>query len=144
MPVDIQSDRASLKHPKGPSAEILFYGASVISWKSGSLTNPEPVERLFTSAKAALDGSKPVRGGIPVVFPCFGPPTHPDHAKLPQHGFARNNIWTYNATVMDTDAGVSVRLSRCMRHMWICPRAHQEARSSGTECIHQGAIRSSI
>lgn len=111
MPVDIQSDRAILRHPKGPSAEILFYGASVISWKSGSVTNPEPVERLFTSAKAALDGSKPVRGGIPVVFPCFGPPTHPDHAKLPQHGFARNNVWAYNATVMDTDAGVSVRLT---------------------------------
>ncbi|PIL31965.1 hypothetical protein GSI_06669 [Ganoderma sinense ZZ0214-1] len=110
MPVDIQSDRVILKHPKGPSAEILFYGASVISWKSGSVTSPEPVERLFTSAKAALDGSKPVRGGIPVVFPCFGPPTHPDHAKLPQHGFARNNVWTYNATVMDNEAGVSVRL----------------------------------
>ena len=23
---------------------------------------------------AVLDGSKAVRGGIPVVFPCFGPP----------------------------------------------------------------------
>ena len=80
----------------------------------GLFTVRPPSMLGFESAKAALDGSKPVRGGIPVVFPCFGPPTHPDHAKLPQHGFARNNVWTYNATIMDTDAGVSVRLSRCI------------------------------
>lgn len=62
------------------------------------------------SSKAALDGSKPVRGGIPVVFPCFGAPTHPDHAKLPQHGFARSETWTFEGVVMDNEAGVSVRL----------------------------------
>ncbi|EJF66695.1 galactose mutarotase-like protein [Dichomitus squalens LYAD-421 SS1] len=111
MPVEIRTDRVVLKHPKGPSAEILLYGATVISWKSASHTSNEPVERLFVSAKAALDGSKPVRGGIPVVFPCFGAPTHPDHSKLPQHGFARNNVWTYAATVLDNEAGVSVRLT---------------------------------
>jgi len=91
--------------------EILFHGASVISWKSGSSTNPEPIERLFLSGKAALDGSKPVRGGIPVVFPCFGSPTHAEHLKLPSHGFARSEIWTLDGVVMDNDAGVSVRLT---------------------------------
>ena len=60
-----------------------------------------------------LDGSKAVRGGIPVVFPCFGPPEHPDHSRLPQHGFARNEIWAFDSIVMDNDAGVSVRLSTC-------------------------------
>lgn len=63
------------------------------------------------SSKAVLDGSKAVRGGIPVVFPCFGPPEHPDHSKLPQHGFARNEVWAFDSVVMDNDAGVSVRLS---------------------------------
>ncbi|KAI0365247.1 galactose mutarotase-like protein [Pilatotrama ljubarskyi] len=111
MPVIQKDDRVVLQHPKGASAEILYYGATVISWKSGSTTNPEPTERLFVSGKAALDGSKPVRGGIPVVFPAFGAPTHPDHAKLPQHGFARNNVWSYTTTVMDNEAGVSVKLS---------------------------------
>ncbi|OJT15842.1 Glucose-6-phosphate 1-epimerase [Trametes pubescens] len=95
----------------GASAEILYYGATVISWKAGSSTNPQPTERLFVSGKAALDGSKPVRGGIPVVFPAFGAPTHPDHAKLSQHGFARNNVWAFGATVMDNEAGVSVKLT---------------------------------
>ena len=38
--------------------------------------------------KAKLDGTKAIRGGIPVVFPNFGP------WKLgPQHGFARISQW---------------------------------------------------
>lgn len=94
--------------------EILLYGATVVSWKSGSSSQPTPKERLFVSSKAALDGSKPVRGGIPVVFPCFGAPSHPDHAKLPQHGFARSETWTFSDIVMDNEAGVSVRLSKWM------------------------------
>ncbi|KAL6304278.1 galactose mutarotase-like protein [Sparassis latifolia] len=109
MPVDVQPDRVVLKHPKGASAEILFYGATVISWKSGSSANPEAAERLFVSSKASLDGSKPVRGGIPVVFPCFGAPTHPEHSKLSQHGFARSEKWILENIVMDNEAGVSVR-----------------------------------
>lgn len=96
---------------QGASAELLLYGATIISWKSGSVTNAQPTERLFVSGKAALDGSKPVRGGIPVVFPCFGAPTHPEHAKLGQHGFARSETWTFDGIVMDNEAGVSIRLS---------------------------------
>lgn len=37
--------------------------------------------------EAKLDGSKAIRGGIPLVFPQFGP------GKLPQHGFARVSKW---------------------------------------------------
>ncbi|KAH0838308.1 galactose mutarotase-like protein [Lanmaoa asiatica] len=85
----------------GASAELLLYGATVISWKAGTHANTVPVERLFLSSKAALDGSKPVRGGIPVVFPCFGPPSHPEHARLGQHGFARSQAWTFDSVVMD-------------------------------------------
>ena len=138
MPVEQTKDRVVLKHPKvgsefnsasdcttsaqGASVEILLYGASVISYKVGG------EERLFLSAKAALDGSKvrdtmgsaafstystqAVRGGIPLVFPCFGPPSHPDHLRLPQHGFARSSKWTCDHIVMDNDAGVSVRLRK--------------------------------
>ncbi|TFK41147.1 galactose mutarotase-like domain-containing protein [Crucibulum laeve] len=112
MPVHQLQDRLILTHPKGASAEILFYGATVVSWKSATSRDPHPTERLFVSSKALLDGSKPVRGGIPVVFPCFGAPTHPDHSKLSQHGFARSEVWSwYGATVMDNEAGVSVRLT---------------------------------
>jgi len=50
--------------PTGESVEVLLYGATVISWKSAN-----GKENLFLSEKAVLDGSKAVRGGIPVVFP---------------------------------------------------------------------------
>jgi glucose-6-phosphate 1-epimerase len=132
MPLERSQDRILLKHPKvgpplselhdrlieqcrmnfkGSSVEILFYGATVISWKSATAQNTNLVERLFVSSKASLDGSKPVRGGIPVVFPNFGAPSHPEHLKLGQHGFARGEIWQWGGLVMDNDAGVSVRLS---------------------------------
>ncbi|KAF9241373.1 galactose mutarotase-like domain-containing protein [Melanogaster broomeanus] len=111
MPVHQANGRVILTHPKGSSVELLLYGATVISWKAGTIPNPEPNERLFVSSKAALDGSKPVRGGIPVVFPCFGAPTHPEHSRLGQHGFARSEAWTFDSIVMDNAAGVSVRLT---------------------------------
>ncbi|TRM66329.1 galactose mutarotase-like domain-containing protein [Schizophyllum amplum] len=104
MPVEQTNDKVILTHPKGASAEILLYGATVISYKIAG------DERLFVSSKAALDGSKAVRGGIPVVFPCFGPPSHPDHMHLPQHGFARTSTWKFDSIVMDNNAGVSVKL----------------------------------
>lgn len=88
---------------------VLLYGATIISWKSQSLEKEGLEERLFVSSKAFLDGSKPVRGGIPVVFPCFGAPERPEHKKLAQHGFARNETWKFDSVVMDHEAGVSVR-----------------------------------
>lgn len=64
--VDISDDnsRVIALLPSGERAEVLLFGATVISWKSAN-----GKENLFLSEKAALDGSKAVRGGIPVVFP---------------------------------------------------------------------------
>ncbi|KAH9954418.1 galactose mutarotase-like protein [Russula dissimulans] len=112
MPYRKTDDRLVLEHPKGATAEILLFGATVISWRAAEKGGTsDPAERLFVSSKAALDGSKAVRGGIPVVFPCFGPPEHPDHSKLPQHGFARNQVWAFDSVVVDNDTRVSVRLT---------------------------------
>lgn len=52
------------KLPSGESVTVHLFGATVISWK---LANG--AEQLFVSSKATLDGSKAIRGGIPVVFP---------------------------------------------------------------------------
>ncbi|KAK4988832.1 hypothetical protein LTR50_003677 [Elasticomyces elasticus] len=91
--VDISADNSKVtaKLPTGDSVEVLLYGATVISWKSNS-----GQENLWLSQKAVLDGSKAVRGGIPIVFPVFGPPPQ-NHAtsSLPQHGFARSTRWEY-------------------------------------------------
>ncbi|KAL9584315.1 MAG: hypothetical protein Q9212_002196 [Teloschistes hypoglaucus] len=91
--VSISDDnsRVTANLPTGERVDVLLYGATVISWKSANGT-----ENLFLSSKAHLDGSKPVRGGIPLVFPAFGPPK-PEHptGQLPQHGFARTSRWEY-------------------------------------------------
>lgn len=64
--VSISDDnsRVTASLPTGQRVEVLLYGATVISWKSAN-----GKENLFLSSKAILDGSKPVRGGIPLVFP---------------------------------------------------------------------------
>ncbi|KAJ2376318.1 hypothetical protein IW150_002056 [Coemansia sp. RSA 2607] len=77
-------ERVVLSGPESASVEIYVYGATVTSWKCAS-----GAERLFVSRQAVLDGSKPIRGGIPLVFPQFGP------GALPQHGFARNQRWAF-------------------------------------------------
>eukprot|EP01052_Picozoa_sp_SAG31_P004390 SAG31_NODE_181_length_21114_cov_99.705211_16_plen_95_part_00 len=63
---------------------------------------------LFLSSLARLDGSKAVRGGIPVVFPQFGRPDE----KMAQHGFARNTLWKLedrvdSATGLDSSGGAA-------------------------------------
>jgi len=105
-----------------------LYGATVISWRvAGETGNLKEI--LFVSSKSFLDGTKPVRGGIPIVFPCFGPPTHPDHSNLSQHGFARNVTWKFNSIVMDNEAGVSIRLT-------LDPGDHASINSKYTRPFH--------
>ncbi|KZT51569.1 galactose mutarotase-like protein [Calocera cornea HHB12733] len=68
-----------------------------------------PSERLFVSSLASLDGTKPVRGGIPICWPIFGPPSRDEYKGLKQHGFARSSVWSYGETVLDAAEGVSAR-----------------------------------
>lgn len=70
----------------GAACKIHAFGATVLSYTTGNR------EVIFVSKLAKLDGSKPVRGGVPLVFPIFGPPKS---GTMPQHGFARRNRWTF-------------------------------------------------
>lgn len=58
------SSRITATLPTGESVEVLLHGATVLSWKDASGD-----EKLWLSEGAKLDGSKAVRGGIPLVFP---------------------------------------------------------------------------
>ncbi|ANB13922.1 glucose-6-phosphate 1-epimerase [Sugiyamaella lignohabitans] len=80
-----------LTHPRdsSTSVRILKYGATILSWKV------KGQEQLWLSEKAILDGSKAVRGGIPLVFPVFGKSEGHETSQLPQHGFARNSVWEF-------------------------------------------------
>jgi glucose-6-phosphate 1-epimerase len=74
----------NLRGAGASSCTIHLHGATVTSWcdRGGR-------ERLYLSPTAALDGSAPIRGGIPVCWPQFGPgPRWPK-----QHGFARRLPW---------------------------------------------------
>jgi len=83
--------RVSAVLPTGESVEILLYGATIISWKDKA-----GKDKLWLSESAKLDGSKAVRGGVPIVFPVFGTDsTHAATSKLPQHGFARTSRWEF-------------------------------------------------
>ena len=64
--VSISEDnaRVTASLPTGESVEVLLFGAHVLSWKTA-----KGQEKLFVSSKAHLDGSKAVRGGIPLIFP---------------------------------------------------------------------------
>ncbi|KAH8428509.1 D-hexose-6-phosphate mutarotase [Aspergillus melleus] len=107
--VSVSDNTVIASLPTGESVTVYLYGATVTSWK---LANGK--EQLFVSEKAHLDGSKPIRGGIPVVFPVFGPPP-PNHAtsSLPQHGFARNSNWEFlgkSSESLGTDRDDAVKL----------------------------------
>jgi glucose-6-phosphate 1-epimerase len=67
----------------GAEATVALFGAHLLSWKTA-----DGKERLFVSAKTALDGSKPIRGGVPVIFPQFNV-----RGPGPKHGFARESSW---------------------------------------------------
>lgn len=62
--VTIENGRVNATLPTGETVEVLLHGATVLSWKDAGGN-----EKLWLSEGAVLDGSKAVRGGIPLVFP---------------------------------------------------------------------------
>jgi glucose-6-phosphate 1-epimerase len=69
------------------TATVSLLGGQVLSFKP----KHDSRERLFVSENARMDGSKPVRGGIPVCWPWFG--AHRGNAAHPAHGFVRTRNW---------------------------------------------------
>ncbi len=57
---------------------------------------------LWTSAESRFESGKPIRGGVPVCFPWFGPKAGAPEA--PMHGFARILPWAVKD--VGRDAGV--------------------------------------
>lgn len=67
----------------GAEAIVTLFGAHLVSWKSA-----DGRQRLFCSARSALDGSRAIRGGVPVIFPQFN-----ERGPGMRHGFARVSDW---------------------------------------------------
>lgn len=68
------------------TATIYRHGAHVAAFQP---TGQRPV--LFMSAKSWFEPNKPIRGGVPVIFPWFGP--HATDTTQPAHGLARLSDW---------------------------------------------------
>lgn len=68
-------------------AAIALQGAQVLHWQPAGQTH----DVLWMSPVARLGGGKAIRGGVPICWPWFGP--HADPGK-PQHGYARNCMWS--------------------------------------------------
>lgn len=67
-------------------ATLTTHGATLLSYVP---TGGEDV--LWVSETAVYDGTKPVRGGVPVCWPWFGP--HPTEPSKGAHGVARHQVW---------------------------------------------------
>jgi glucose-6-phosphate 1-epimerase len=78
-----------------PAAEAIIYlhGAHLTHWKP---RGQRPV--LFVSSKNLFVPGKAIRGGVPVIFPWFGPRS--DGKPGPMHGFARTAEWTPEKTAL--------------------------------------------
>ena len=86
-------------------AEVYLHGAHVTHYQP---RGHRPV--LFMSGESLFDPAKAIRGGVPLIFPWFGPSaTNP---KAPQHGFARTTSWTIRDVVHAAgDGAVTLVLS---------------------------------
>jgi D-hexose-6-phosphate mutarotase len=82
------------------TAEIYLHGAHV----TGFQKNGEP-PLLFMSGKSWFAPDKPIRGGVPVCFPWFGP-----RAGGPAHGLARISPWEPVETIAAPDGAAIIRL----------------------------------
>lgn len=69
------------------TAELYLHGAHLTHWQPAG---HGPV--LFLSEQSSFAPDKPIRGGVPVIFPWFGPRTG-QRTDGPMHGFARIEPW---------------------------------------------------
>ena len=72
------------------SAKIALQGAHLFEYK-----RPNKEDILWLSSVARFEEKFPIRGGIPICWPWFGP--NKENPTLPQHGFARISVFTLYA-----------------------------------------------
>ncbi len=86
------------------AAELYFHGAHLTAFQP---RGAKPV--LFMSKESNFDPAKPIRGGVPVIFPWFGPKAGAPES--PAHGFARIRHWDLESCAVQADGAVRVVFS---------------------------------
>lgn len=82
--------------------EIYLHGAHVTGWQPAGHA---PV--LWMGSQGAFADGKPIRGGIPLCWPWFGPAAD---ASRPAHGIARLQRWSLDEARLADDDGATVVL----------------------------------
>ncbi len=100
---------------KWADAEICLYGAHVTNYTpNGSF------DLLWMSPLSDFETGKPIRGGIPVCFPWFGP--HAEDNEKPAHGFARLVYWelieTSSSITGETTIKLQLESSEATKKYW--------------------------
>ena len=73
------------------TAEIYLHGAHLTAWQPAG-----HAPAIFLSERSLFAADKAIRGGVPIIFPWFGPRTAtPESLRTdgPSHGFARTSLW---------------------------------------------------
>jgi glucose-6-phosphate 1-epimerase len=91
-------DRLVLQATEG-EAFVYLHGAQVAHFQP---KGARPA--LWMSAESRYEAGKPLRGGVPICFPWFGPKAGSPEAPL--HGFARILTWAVGAVTREADGGL--------------------------------------
>jgi glucose-6-phosphate 1-epimerase len=88
---------------KYADVDICLYGAHVTHYQPS-----ESFGVLYMSPVSDFEVGKPIRGGIPVCFPWFGP--NALDASKPVHGFARLMYWDVSEVAVLPDGSTRIKL----------------------------------
>jgi glucose-6-phosphate 1-epimerase len=86
------------------TGEMYLHGAHVTQFQP---RGQDPL--LFLSQKSLYQPNKPIRGGVPICFPWFGP--RASDPSSPMHGFARLSEWEVTATRKLTDGRIEIEMT---------------------------------
>lgn len=100
--------------------QLFLHGAHLAAWQPAG---HQPV--LWLSGSSWFQPGRPIRGGVPICFPWFGP--HPQDPALPAHGSARLQEWQLQQTQADDDGTLRLVLQTVVGNFQlryeICPGA---------------------
>ncbi len=123
-------DRLLLQAAEG-EAQVYLQGAHVAHFQP---RGDKPV--LWMSGESRFEAGKPIRGGVPVCFPWFGPKAGSPDA--PMHGFARLLPWAVSEVTREAGR-------RTARPSWSSrprrPRGAASRTSSRFPCRSASAAR---
>lgn len=91
------------------TAVISSYGAHVLSYQPQA-----EVEVIYLSPDSVWQNNNPIRGGVPVCWPWFGPAAAEFNSaaqKLPNHGLVRTELWqVVQQSIRQTSVSIELRI----------------------------------